>query len=472
MILSLIWMGNVAAIQISVSSDDSTVSTNYMLSDDAALRDGVSIFDGGTVVNRAARGTGSNSISTNVGGDDYSAGTAVYSSGQFSLSSSIIAAGNGALISQDTGCSGDAGAEIYGIANGGAAGQQAAVLNGRLSSLQNLAVGGGALASQDTAVDGESGSLGSSAISPNQLIDVSGSYSDEGGFIDAKLSSIGGLAVDMQGTANIVGVECLDDSILGTLKSNGYSMEMDGVYEAQGGDTATFNLEVSNIYRASAVSRTMTPSVTSLSLITSGGRHPEIVANPPGNPSSYVLEEGMIDSSNPLQLYLRTDSYLTAEGLSASASSNAISLAAGTWDYWTSASLFTSSVICDSTKDADTVDGYSVHAFRPVSGTALAYTRNYFDQGGYIVESDVVYNSNYAWTTDYNTARASRGKTKDLQTVALHELGHTCGLGDLYTLPSSDPRASDYYEIMNLYTGPRHYLGAGDIAGIQAKYGA
>ena len=64
-----------------------------------------------------------------------------------------------------------------------------------------------------------------------------------------------------------------------------------------------------------------------------------------------------------------------------------------------------------------------------------------------------------------------------MQSVATHELGHTIGLGDIYsstyggTLPPSDPRTQDYEQVMNLYDGPQRTLGKGDLAGAQELYG-
>jgi hypothetical protein len=133
-------------------------------------------------------------------------------------------------------------------------------------------------------------------------------------------------------------------------------------------------------------------------------------------------------------------------------------------------------VISDSGKSIDTRDGYNVNAWKYLSEapSALAYCRTW--SGGPIVngfysaiESDVSYNTNWAWSTS--------GGNYDVQSVATHELGHTIGLGDIYsstyggTLPPSDPRTQDYEQVMNLYDGPQRTLGNGDKAGAQALYG-
>ena len=55
--------------------------------------------------------------------------------------------------------------------------------------------------------------------------------------------------------------------------------------------------------------------------------------------------------------------------------------------------------------------------------------------------------------------------------MATHELGHSIGMGDLYTLPDGDPRKSDYAQVMNSYDAPQRTLGNGDRTGAQTLYG-
>ena len=92
-----------------------------------------------------------------------------------------------------------------------------------------------------------------------------------------------------------------------------------------------------------------------------------------------------------------------------------------------------------------------------------------------ISESDIWFSRDYQWTTDLATAQ-STGKI-DLQSVAVHELGHTIGLDDLYStnlgghLPPSDPRTQDWAQVMNAYDAPQRTLGNGDKTGAQLLYG-
>jgi hypothetical protein len=149
-----------------------------------------------------------------------------------------------------------------------------------------------------------------------------------------------------------------------------------------------------------------------------------------------------------------------------------------TWDYWADDQLF-GTLESTTTYAADRKDSRNVFAWTSCDINSLAYNRLYYQSDGngkwIIGESDIVFNSNWGWTTDWNTAKSQvwKGRTQqyklDLQTIALHELGHSVGLGDLYLL--SDSRKGGP-EIMNSYDAPQHNLGAGDKAGLQSIYGA
>ena len=84
----------------------------------------------------------------------------------------------------------------------------------------------------------------------------------------------------------------------------------------------------------------------------------------------------------------------------------------------------------------------------------------YYKESGEIVESDVVFNTDYAWSL-------SGEETKmDLQNIATHEFGHN-GLADLY-----NPRTSELtmYGYSSEGETKKQTLGTGDISGIQELY--
>jgi len=78
-----------------------------------------------------------------------------------------------------------------------------------------------------------------------------------------------------------------------------------------------------------------------------------------------------------------------------------------------------------------------------------------------IVESDVVFNTNYSWSLS-----GEDGKM-DLQNIATHEFGHN-GLADLYVSKSAE---LTMYGYSGYGETKKQTLGTGDILGIQALYG-
>jgi len=76
------------------------------------------------------------------------------------------------------------------------------------------------------------------------------------------------------------------------------------------------------------------------------------------------------------------------------------------------------------------------------------------------LESDVSYNTRYGWSTS--------GSNYDVETVALHELGHTIGSGDIY---GKAAYSADTRQVMHYYTGVKRTLGNGDKTGAWILYG-
>lgn len=463
----------VNAIKLSVSSDDVSVSSDYDLADSTTLHEETMIMNSGVAVSRQASGSDSNKLEQHISGSDYKVDNAFSTMGTFSSSTSTIAAEDAAVVSQDLSADGDAIVALYGASGTEEASQYAGAEDASIESSQSLLVGGAVLAGQNTAISGVNGMMGSSAVSDENNFEVSSGFSGVGGSLDAQLISVASEGTNMYGTATVSGIECLNDNILRFLSSGEYSMSVDGLYAAGDGDIGTFGLSAAK--KNSKVEASPATSTSSAQL-TNLGSHPEIVATPPGKSTSFALSSYKIDQSKPLQLYLKTDSNFLAEKLDPTAANQAIALAASTWDYYTQPgtnNLFQPTVINDPNVAADTVDGLSVHAFMPISSSYIAYTRTYWDSNGNVIESDVTYNTKSTWTTDWTTAKNK--KATDLQSIALHELGHSCGLKDLYGLPSGDARKGDLSQTMNYANSknyPRHYLGAGDIKGIQTKYGA
>ena len=92
---------------------------------------------------------------------------------------------------------------------------------------------------------------------------------------------------------------------------------------------------------------------------------------------------------------------------------------------------------------------------------AYSYNSSYLGEG---VMPPPINNYSIAGDIDFNSAKTwNNGTTYDLETVALHEIGHALGL-DHSTVNSSAVMWASY-------TGVKQTLSADDIAGIQALYG-
>ena len=158
---------------------------------------------------------------------------------------------------------------------------------------------------------------------------------------------------------------------------------------------------------------------------------------------------------------------------------SAVSAAAETWDAATNQNLFSDGGAVATTAVQGKYDRQNVVSFLKYNTgcTALASAGTWYriyKPGGYtryagtfadpypIVESDIAFNTNYKWTT---TGEA--GKI-DFQSVALHEMGHTIGLSDLYNKLQFK---TDTRQVMHYYTGKKWTLGNGDATGVWKLYG-
>lgn len=135
------------------------------------------------------------------------------------------------------------------------------------------------------------------------------------------------------------------------------------------------------------------------------------------------------------------------------------------WDDAAQADIFGAFSLGGSGASAGTRDGTNQMGFRSLGATnVLARTYTWYNGRGEAIESDAVYN------TYYRFSASGASTANDLQSVAAHEMGHTFGLGHAPTVSANTcltmypslPRGSTYART----------LGGGDLAGIQAKYGA
>jgi len=294
----------------------------------------------------------------------------------------------------------------------------------------------------------------------------SGDLSDENDGLDASLTMSAAGRSQIGGDLSLLGVDGLGEDTSGDA-----AMVLNGLFVQSDGDLGRFGAVSLNVEN-----QQNDPS--------SGDSDGTIVAGTYANyndPSASVLTGWRWTNNPSLQLYLKTDTNLAKEKLTSAQAKTAIASAAKTWEAQTSQDLFKDSISTSSSVSADRYDKKSVHAFKYSSSDALAYSRTYYYTNKYTydslgnryyraIESDVVYNTKWSWTVDPSDSRLyPSSNTFDLQTVALHELGHTLGLGDTYL---HSVYKYDMAQIMGYYNDVQRTLGAGDIKGIQALYGA
>jgi hypothetical protein len=432
-------------------------STTYDLDSSAMLQEETLLDKGNIFQNREAKGSGSNRIDQSVSGDKYSTSNTIDSSGSFATSSSIAASASNVGQSQNLAGSGDLMASMQATTSTSTSGQLVEVANGALSTSQVLAASDGVYSGQNSALNGEAGNIESISSSPDNKIVVSGGFSGEGD-LQVDLSAIAAESAVMSGSASILGLPALNDDNLQTLSSGDMAMSIGGIYAQPKGDLGTFGLYTANSKKNPIGSEW--PNLLTAPVNTPGG----------GDADAYLLAGWRWNTKDPqLKLVLKNDAYLKSEGLNPSAVQNAVATAANTWDAATNQNIFADSnlVTASTTVSADIYDRNNVVAWKPITGSnALAYSRTWFNYNkvdGYntALESDIVFNTGYTWRTDGLNGGI------DVQSVALHELGHTLGLGDLY---GKSQFSDDTRQVMHYYNGVKRTLGNGDSAGIWKLY--
>jgi len=146
-------------------------------------------------------------------------------------------------------------------------------------------------------------------------------------------------------------------------------------------------------------------------------------------------------------------------GFSATAVVNTITTSANTWDQETAYQVF--SYKGTTGRNAGRRDGYNVVSWGGYQAGIIAVTYIWYS-GSQIIETDCRMNTYYKWSLS-----GEAGKM-DVQNIMTHELGHWCGLDDLYD-------DVDYWLTMygygNFGETYKRTLGLGDINGLEAVYG-
>ncbi len=196
-----------------------------------------------------------------------------------------------------------------------------------------------------------------------------------------------------------------------------------------------------------------------------------VITSTGGNAAAYVFTgRKWIQKDPEIKMQLTNDANFAKTGLTTAGALGAITAATNTWDDATNQNLFSDSGASLTTAKNWKYDGVNDMAFRPYAAgcSALASAGTWYQIKGIaagqpypILETDISFNSNYKWTT-------TGGTGYDFQSVALHELGHSIGLGDLYNKARF---AKDTRQVMHYYTGVKRTLGNGDATGVWNLYG-
>jgi hypothetical protein len=459
------------AISISYNTGDGSKAVssweNFNLDDTAFLSEATILDSGKLYQTKQAAGSGSNSIKQQLSGNGYTVENSIDSLGALSVAAFAAASSEGVDMGQQVAGAGELSASIQGIQGADSAGQEASVLGGVLSSSQSLSAsaGDGVSAAQATEMAGIIGRVSSGAISEEKAMITSGSFLGAGTLEAVMTSQSEG---QLQASMAVDGVEWLKQSDLDEVSQDGVGMAVEGLRLDRRGDLGSFSMQAASLDRADyEIDRAEMAASSDKSSEEDGVGSAVMYLN---NPNAYILTGWKWTQNNPqIKMYLKKDANFNNEGLDAVATKNAIEAAANTWDNAVAQNLFADSNLVTITEasniNTDTRDGYNTHGWKPIT-EGLAFSRTYYSTAkvsGYYpaLESDVTYDSDYQWATD--------GRDIDVQSVALHEMGHTIGLGDLYGKPEY---AGDTDEIMHYYDAPQHTLGVGDRTGAQKLYGA
>ncbi len=383
-------------------------SAGYDLDQSTTLVESATLGDGGINRDLTASGSGENSISISTNANGKSAGSDLESSGEFHTSASAGVSDRGAYVSQGTAMSGSYGGIAY------------------------------------------------YADSPENRMFVSSGF-DGRGDLSAGVFAEAGDHAAISGDVEALGVEMLDSESMQFVASGDVAMSVEGLSNNGEG---SFGLVASNARKGidSDLSRELTGPVTT----STGGRS-----------SAYTLLGYRWNTKDPqLKWVLKNDPIMKNEGLDTVEVKKAIESASNTWDAASNQNLFADSslVTLDPLVTADRYNRKNTINWKPLvtNCKVLGYARTYYSSAkvdGYssALESDLVLNSNYNWRTD----SINKGDL-DVQSVLLHEMGHTLGLGDLY---GKAEYTYDTAQVMHYYTREKRALGNGDKTGIWKLYG-
>jgi hypothetical protein len=300
-------------------------------------------------------------------------------------------------------------------------------------------------------MSGSHGGITARSDSPENKMVISSGFEGEGD-LTAEISAATGENAAISGNVKALGVEMLDPESIQALASGNVAMSVDGL---SNGGLGSFGLSAVNVKTGSDTSALLTGPASSAD---------------GGNANAYTLYGYRWNTEDPqLKWVLKNDANMAAEDLSADEVQSAISGASNTWDDATNQNLFADSNLVTLNPEVVTERNNKINtiSWRPFGSTCLGYARTYYKMdniGGYhsAIDSDLVFNTDYSWRTD------GSWNGVDVQSAALHEMGHTLGLGDIY---GKSEFKYDTRQVMHYYTDVKRILGNGDKTGVWKLYG-
>ncbi len=346
---------------------------------------------------------------------------------------------------------------------------------GRISGTSKSAASNDAgFVSISTSISGENGFINSVSSSRDNTYLIAGGYSQEGSLQSDLTSFADSNEAAIAGTATVLGAECYNGDIAQFLSSGDSAVAVQGINQVSSGGIGDFGLTAMNIEH-------------------SGNYAAKPAASAASESNGYLLAGWRWPEGTPVQMQLSSPTVPNSIGSQNAAI--AICKAANTWDAQTSKNLFVGD---DSANDPGTSSAVSITTYTPKYSSrpiqdgknTEAWTSGFSKRSSIIavtiiwcsnsrsdkvtsydgvsrsrvLESDCWYNANFNWriAPDGDTGKGAY----DVQTIALHELGHTLGLSDLYAKSNLDKVMYGYND-----GSVKRTLTSRDIAGMQKLYG-
>lgn len=138
------------------------------------------------------------------------------------------------------------------------------------------------------------------------------------------------------------------------------------------------------------------------------------------------------------------------------------------WNTQAGTELFKEDIIPSIFTGSDQMDSMNLLAFKNLSDGVIAVASTWYNpHTDEVLESDISFNTDYHWV-NVSDSNPDAEVQMDIQNIATHELGHVCGLSDLYV--------KKYYAMTMcgwvFGNGEiiKRTLADGDIAGLRAVY--